>query len=100
MTNRDTQTSNKSLVYAETIALKAVHFILNSDDIRQSFIANTGILPLDFEHSVGNPEFLGGILDFLLANEELLIEFCAESGITPEEPSRIRQLFPGATHDY
>ena len=100
MTNLVRGEAKINLVYAKTVALKAVHFILNNDEIRQSFITSTGILLSDFENSIENLEFLGGVLDYLLSNEKILIEFCTEYGITPEEPSRIRQVFPGATYDY
>jgi hypothetical protein len=92
--------NNISKDYAETIALKVVHFILTDDEMQQNFLNSTGILPLDFESAIKDPGFLGGVLDFLLANEDKLIEFCTENEITPEEPSRVRRLFPGATFGY
>jgi hypothetical protein len=100
MTNSNRPKKNNNMEYAETIALKAVHFILTDDETQQKFIDFTGILPSDFERIIKDPEFLGGVLDFLLANEDKLIEFCTENEITPEEPSRVRALFPGATFGY
>ena len=95
---RSKKKNNKE--YAETIALKAVHFILSDDEIQQNFINFTGILPSDFENVIKDPGFLGGVLDFLLANDDKLVEFCTKNEIAPEEPSRVRGLFPGATFDY
>ena len=92
--------NNTSKEYAEIIALKVVHFILTDDEMQQNFLNSTGILPSDFESAIKDPGFLGGVLDFLLANEDKLIEFCTENEIAPEEPSRVRGLLPGATFDY
>ena len=100
MTDFNTSKNNKNIEYAETIALKAVYFILADDKIKEDFITISGIQPSSFEGLVKNPEFFGGILDFLLTNEEKLLEFCKECEIAPEEPARVRQLFPGATYDY
>lgn len=90
---------SNNIEYAETIALKAVKFILTDDDTLQSFINTTGLSPTDFQMLVKDRDFLGGVLDFLLANEDQLIKFCADNKINPEEPSKIRQLFPGASFD-
>ena len=92
--------NNTSKEYAETIALKVVHFILTDDEMQQNFLNSTGISPLDFESAIKDPGFLGGVLDFLLANEDKLIEFCTENELAPEEPSRVRGLFPGAPYGY
>jgi hypothetical protein len=85
---------------AETIALKAIHFILADDDLQQGFLAASGISPGEFKNLIGDPEFLGGVLDFLLGNEEQLIAFCEEYEIEPTEPAKARLSFPGAVMDY
>ena len=91
--------AHKNIDYAETIALKAVKFILTDDETQQSFINTTGILPADLEIMVKDLNFLGGVLDFLLASEDKLLEFCTNCNIDPEEPAKIRRLFPGASYD-
>jgi hypothetical protein len=91
--------AHNNIEYAETIALKAVKFILTDDETQQSFINTTGILPADLEIMVKDLNFLGGVLDFLLASEDKLLEFCTNYNIDPEEPAKIRRLFPGASYD-
>lgn len=86
--------------HAETLALKAIHFILRDDDLQQGFLATSGVSPNEFKDRVKEPEFLGGVLDFLLSNEEQLIKFCEENEIDPTEPARARRVFPGAVFDY
>ena len=91
--------AHNNIEYAETIELKAVKFILTDDETQKSFITTTGILPADLEIMVKDLNFLGGVLDFLLASEDKLLEFCTNYNIDPEEPAKIRRLFPGASYD-
>ena len=86
--------------HAETLALKAIHFILGDENLQQGFLATSGVSPNEFKDMIGDPEFLGGVLDFLLSNEEQLIKFCEDNEIEPTEPAKARRLFPGATLDY
>jgi len=41
---------------------------------------------------------LAGILDFLLANEADLLDFCAYAEIDPREPARAQQTLTGETY--
>ncbi len=92
--------TNYNIDQAETIALKAIHFILADDDLQQGFLATSGVSPGEFKDMIGDPEFLGGVLDFLLGNEEQLIAFCEINEIEPTEPAKARRNFPGATLEY
>ena len=85
---------------AETLALTAIHFILADEELQQGFLATSGVSPDEFQDMIGEPEFLGGVLDFLLGNEEQLIAFCEANEIEPTEPARARYNFPGAITDY
>ena len=42
-----------------------------------------------------DPEMLGSVLDFLLADEAALLQFCAEAGLPPETPMQARAALPG-----
>ncbi len=86
--------------HAETVALKAIHFILGDENLQQGFLATSGVSPDEFKNLLGDPEFLGGVLDFLLSNEEQLIAFCEKNEIEPTEPAKARRVFPGAVMDY
>ena len=92
--------TNYDIESAETLALKAVNFILADENLQQGFMATSGIAPEDFKALLGSPDFLGGVLDFLLGNEEQLIKFCEEYEINPADPARARHAFPGAVLDY
>ena len=85
---------------AQTIALKALTFVLADDDARRRFVGQTGLDGESLRAQAGEEAFLGGMLDFLLADEALLLRFCEVSDLTPEAPCRARAALPGATPEW
>lgn len=85
---------------AHTVALKGIHYILDNDDRQNEFFQVSGVSPGDFKASIEDPEFLGGVLDFLLNDEKQLILFCQIYEIEPTEPANARRCFPGGNYDY
>lgn len=73
---------------ASTIALQALTFQLADDGYRQRFLAQCGIEPQHLPDMVHRTDFLAGILDMMLRDESLLLAFCADTGLDPEEVER------------
>jgi hypothetical protein len=65
----------------ETIAIQALSFLATRPEELGRFLALTGIGPASLRQSAADPAFLGGILDFLLHDEALLLLFAEESGL-------------------
>ena len=64
------------------------------------FLALTGIDPACLRQSAAEPGFLGGVLDFLLQDEPLMMVFAEAEGIAPAAISNARQrLDPAAGRD-
>lgn len=80
---------------AETLALKALAWIVARDDIAAGLLASSGVGMADVGARAGDPEFLGFVLDFLLSSEDTLLEFCNDAGVPPDAPSRARAALPG-----
>ena len=80
---------------AETIALQALSYILNDQEHLSHFIATTGHDATSLKTLTDFPENLGGVLDYLRANETLLLAFTADCSLAPEAPSQARQALPG-----
>ena len=91
--------THRNIEYAETIALKALEFLLDKEELKTEFLSISGLSAKDITSEFKNPEFLGGVLDFLLQNELALIAFCDKIGIKPEEPLKQRYSLPGANYD-
>lgn len=80
---------------AETIALKALAWILGADDQRDAFLAEGGLGPADLVRRADTPEVLLAVLDFLLAEDRRVLAFAAEAGIPAESLAAVRAALPG-----
>lgn len=59
------------------------------------FLAVTGVGPVEIRSRVDDPVFLAGVLDFILADDAMVVDFAENAGIPPEAPARARRLLPG-----
>lgn len=58
-------------------------------------MALSGLSPSNVKTGANRPEFLAGVLDYLLSDEKLLLEFIGSHGLEPEVPAIARRLLPG-----
>jgi len=70
---------------AEALALKALEFLANSPDNLEMFMAATGINGDELRARLEEPTVLAAIIDFMLKNEGLLVEFCDAASIRARE---------------
>jgi hypothetical protein len=80
---------------AESFALQALGWLAGQDEAFGAFLAHAGSDAAEIRARAAEPEVLGSVLDFLLADEPLLLQFCAEAGVKPEAPMQARALLPG-----
>ena len=80
---------------AETLALAALAFILTDDDRLMAFLGATGLGADEIRERAGEADFLAGVMDFLLADEALLLAFTEDQVIAPDLPLRLRRYLPG-----
>ena len=80
---------------ARAVAIMALAFLAADDDRLGRFMAWTGLGADEVRAAPSDPALLGGVLDYLLAHEALLVEFADHAGMAPEEPARARQALPG-----
>lgn len=73
---------------AEVIALNALAFLASDPDRFEAFLSLSGLSADDVAARAGERSLQAGVLEHLLANESLLLAFCAEAGLKPEEPGR------------
>ena len=92
--NQPDQTRERQRERAETMAINMIEFLMSDEDRAEGFFGTTGLSPDDLRAGATKPAFLGGVMDYLLSREDLLIAFCEERGIDPMQPIRIRQLLP------
>ena len=80
---------------AETLALRALAWIAGEERLSGAFLAASGASAEDMTLRAGDAEFLGFVLDFLLADEPALLDFTAAAGLPRESPMRARAALPG-----
>lgn len=85
---------------AETVALRALGFLAGDEDRLSRFLAMTGIGPEDLKARIGDPAFLGAVLDHLLAYEPDLMTFAEEAEIDPALVGRARAVLPGQNPEW
>jgi hypothetical protein len=67
---------------AEILALEALAWLAGHPDGISRFLAISGLAAGDLRRAVGDRELLSSVLDFILANELLLVEFCQNASIS------------------
>lgn len=80
---------------AETIALKALAWLVGNDALLPVFLGATGAAADDLRARASDPDFLISVLDFLAMDDAWLMEFCGASGLPFDAPMQARQMLPG-----
>ena len=74
-----------SLFAAEAIALDALTFIVSGEEIAGRFIDATGIDLSRIRDEATKPDFLRGVMHFIIESDELIIAFAAAADLKPEQ---------------
>lgn len=80
---------------AETIALRALAWLAGEEDMLRNFCGATGTAPADLGDAAEDPEFLAGVLDFLILDDAWVQAFADAAGLSPDTPIRARSALPG-----
>lgn len=67
----------------EVVAIQALAFIAEDGERLGRFLAVTGTGPAEIRLSARNREFLAGVLDYLMGDEALLVQFAGHAEIDP-----------------
>lgn len=78
---------------ADITALNALAFIAGDDKYLNLLMVETGFSGGDLAEKPEDPAFLAAILDFILGHEDILINFCENSGIDYTIPALARQQY-------
>ena len=68
---------------AERLAISALSFLAGEEHRLARFLHLTGLSPADLRREAGSVEFLAGVLDFIAADESMLLVFATEQHIDP-----------------
>lgn len=81
---------------AEEIAVTALAYIAVEPELTRRFLALSGLEAGDLRQAAADPAFLGGVLDFVMAHEPVLIAVAAAAGRPTAEIGRAHRLL---SHD-
>lgn len=80
---------------AQTLALQVLGWLATDEERIGAFMASGGLDPDSLRAQATDPMLHAALLDFLLADEAMLLEFCAEAEVRPEFPMQARAALPG-----
>ncbi|MBO9453522.1 DUF3572 domain-containing protein [Tropicibacter sp. R16_0] len=80
---------------AETLALKALSWLIGNDELLPVFLGSTGASEADVKAQVSNPEFLGSVLDFLMMDDAWIVAFCDDNTIPYDHLMQARAVLAG-----
>ena len=87
---------------AETLALEAISFIANDEDLVAGLYDQTGMGGDELRDALSNADSVGqtlaGVLDYLLMNDEWVLNFAEQVNIAPEKVLSARAALPGGQH--
>lgn len=84
-----------SLDSAQSLAVGALAFIAVDSDRLNRFLSLTGLGPDNLRAAAADPAFLGSVLDYLVADEALMVEFAADARLKPEAVARAHAALCG-----
>jgi hypothetical protein len=82
---------------ARDLAIRGLSFIAEDMDRLGQFLALSGFGPAELRARAGDPEFLGGVLDFLLSDDALTVAFAQWAAVDPASVLTLRQKLPGGS---
>jgi hypothetical protein len=77
---------------AEALAIDALSFLGEEASRLVGFLAASGIGPAELRRQAGSPEFLAGVLDFVAADESLLLVYASERRVDPATVLAARRI--------
>jgi hypothetical protein len=80
---------------AQTLALKALAFLANSEGALQRLMDQSGLDVGTLKARVGDADMQVSLLDFLLSDEELLTNFCDEDSTDSRTVHLARHVLNG-----
>lgn len=80
---------------AETIALQALAFLAQDDDLLGAFLTASGASPDDMKVRAQDADFLGFVIDFLMGDDAIARSFCQAENLSAETLHFARAALPG-----
>jgi hypothetical protein len=80
---------------AESVAIQALSYLAEDTDRLGRFLAITGMDPRRIRAAAAEPDFLAGVLEYVSADEPLLVAFAEHAGLKPQDVEIARAALAG-----
>jgi len=87
--------SRASAAEGEGLAVAALEFLASEPDRLSRFLGISGLGPQNLREAAADPRFLVGVLDYIIADEPLLIGLAAAREIPPQRIVAARAAMAG-----
>ena len=80
---------------AEVIAIQALGWLVRNDELLPAFMRSTGISSEDLKASIEDTSLLVSVMDFILMEDQWVLDFCNFAGFDPHKLQSVRYALPG-----
>ena len=80
---------------AQTIAIEALGWLVGNDELLPVFMGSTGTSAEDLKAGIEDPFLLVSVLDFILMEDQWVLDFCDFMGFDPHKLQSVRHALPG-----
>ena len=80
---------------AQVIAIQALGWLVGNDELLPVFMGSTGTTAEDLKARVEDASLLVSVMDFILMEDEWVLDFCDVVGLDPHKLQSVRHALPG-----
>lgn len=80
---------------AEKVALQAIVWLAQNDELLPVFMGSTGSDEASFRNGLQSAEFQASVLDFLMMDDAWVVAFCDAQSLPYDSLMRARAALPG-----
>lgn len=85
---------------AETVAIKALGWLVTQDEVVSVFMGSTGASVEDLRARAGDSDFLGSVLEFLTMDDAWVVSFCDANDVPYDVPMMAANLLLGESRTH
>ena len=80
---------------AQTIAIQALGWLVGNDELLPVFMDSTGTSAEDLKAGIEDSSLLISVLDFILLEDQWVLDLCDVVGFDPQKLQLVRHTLPG-----
>ena len=80
---------------AQVVAIQALGWLMGNNELLPVFMGSTGISAEDLKASLEDTSLLVSLMDFILMEDQWVLDFCDVSGFDPHKLQSVRHALPG-----